>query len=578
MRIHRVLPFILSTWVFAGETQLPVGWQVAQPTGPTHTLSMDMGGDQRNGKACGRIDGHHAENKARGCFTQEFVKDSVLKTGLVYRYSVSYRTAMPFEGSGSILIDTYTAEGEKGRRQLVSEKLSGSKEWKTISGEVTVPAGVVRTRMLLYLHGKGTIWYDDVFFGEAKDGTPNHLKNGGFEPTDSFFRYDMAPEKGSGAITFSGNFENGTIGKVKEINDNEFYVYARDKDRHRSGFLWFHFLANGCKDKEAVFHVNVSPFSVSKTGGNGLRSPVASYDGDTWFGMDDKSWSTDGDVLTFRHCFTNDHVWIASFFPFTAAHITRFIERHRDHPYFKATCIGKTPQGRDIRMYVLTDPDVPEAQKRAILFTTLQHDLESTGAMTVEGIVKFLLSGDPKARELLKQSVFYVVPMMDVDGIAQGNLYCPVGNMNRQWGINTTPENSAVENVAKDLATRGRKLDLFLDFHGWCVPARETQFHTIGKELTSEADEKEALRFVDLVKTRITGKTHVRMFKKMTEHVTMGPTDIRRLSEGWMKFEGKARLAFCIEIFGDAAATQEDYFAWGRSFAVGMAEFYGAEK
>ncbi len=578
MKMHRVLPYILSTWAFAGETQLPVGWQASQPTGPTHTLSMDMGGDQRSGKACGRIDGLTAENRSRGCFTQEFVKDSALKTGLVYRYSVSYRTAMPFEGSGSILIDTYTAEGEKGRRQLVSEKLSGSKEWKTLSGEVTVPAGVVRTRMLLYLHGKGTICYDDVFFGEAKDGAPNLLKNGGFEPTDSFFRYDMAPEKGSGAITFFGDFENGTIGKVKEINDNEFYVYARDKDRHRSGFLWFHFLVNGCKDKEAVFHVNVSPFSVSKTGGNGLRSPVASYDGDTWFGIDDKSWSTDGDVLTFRHCFTNDRVWIASFFPFTAAHITRFIERHRDHPCFKATCIGKTPQGRDIRMYVVTDPGVPEAQKRAILFTTLQHDLESTGAMTVEGIVKFLLSGDPKACELLKQSIFYVVPMMDVDGIAQGNLYCPVGNMNRQWGINTTPENTAVENVARDLAKRGQKLDLFLDFHGWCVPARETQFHTIGKELTSEADEKEALRFVDLVKARIPGKTHVRMFKKMTEPVTMGPTDIRRLSEGWMKFEGKARLAFCIEIFGDAAATQEDYFAWGHSFARGMAEFYGADK
>ncbi len=567
----------MSAALFAGEIPLPVGWQVSQPTGPTHTLSMDTV-NQRNGKACGRIDGHASENRARACFTQEFVKDSALKTGINYRYSVSYRTDMPFEGSGSILIDTYTAEGEKGRRQLVSEKLGASMEWKTLSGEVTVPGNVVRTRMLLYLNGRGTVRYDDAFFGEAKEGAPNLLKNGGFEPTDTFFRYDMAPEKGAGAIKISADFENGTVGKVKEIDDNEFYMYARDRDKHRSSFMWFHFMLTGCKDRETVFHVNATPFSALKTGGNGLRSPVASYDGDTWFGIDDKSWNADGDVLRFKHFFTNNSAFVASFFPFTASHITRFIEHHRANPCFKTTVIGKTQQGRDIRMYVITNPAVPEAGKRAIMFTALQHDLETTGAMTVEGIVKFLLSKEPQAQKLLKESVFYVIPMMSVDGIAQGNTYCPVGNMNRQWGINTTHENTAVEKVALDIAKRGQKLDLFLDFHGWCVKERETQFHTLGRELVGEADEKEEMRFIDLVKSRLTGKTHVRLFRKMTEHVTMGPTDIRRLSEGWMKFEGKARLAFCIEIFGEGTALQEDYFSWGRAFAGGIAEFYGAGK
>ena len=549
------------------------GWQIALPTPGTHKACVDLTGPH-GGKGSGKIVGSSSEKNARGAFIQEFYQKTAIKAGRAYRYSVCYRTCTPFEGAGLLLIDSYTKEGEKSRKELVAQKLAGSPDWRMVSGTVTVPEGANRVRVLLYLHGKGTIWFDDAFFGDTGETAPNLLKNGAFEPPASYV-YDLAPEKRSSNVKFIADFENTTLGKVKEIGPDEFYIYAFPEDKPHSDFLWFHFRVEGCQDREITFHVNPAPFSKDKTGGNGTRSPVMSYDGDIWTGIEDKSWNEDGTVLTFKQRFTQSSAWIASFFPFTAEHITRFIERHKSSPYFKAAVFGKTKEARDMRMYTITDPGVPEADKRIIMFTTLQHDLETTGAMAQEGICEFVLSDDPRADKLRKSFVFYIIPMMDPDGIGKGNLYCPVGNLNRQWGQGTTAETTNVEKFVRDLGARGRKIDLFMDFHGWCTPERTTIFMVCGKEITDEVTEKDAVRLAETIKPRLTGKVSIPVWRKRIETVTGITSDLNRLSCGWMKFEAGARLAYSIEIFGEGECTQEGYHRWGQAFIEGMADFYG---
>jgi len=165
--------------------------------------------------------------------------------------------------------------------------------------------------------------------------------------------------------------------------------------------------------------------------------------------------------------------------------------------------------------------------------------------------------------------------MMDPDGICKGNLYCPVGNLNRQWGLGTTAETTCVEKFVKDLAARGRKIDLFMDFHGWCAPQRTTLFMTFGKEIADEASEKDAVRLAETIKPRLSGKVSIPIWRKRVETVTGITSDLNRLAPGWMKFEAGARLAYSIEIFGEGECVQEGYLAWGQAFAEGIAEFYG---
>jgi hypothetical protein len=305
---------------------------------------------------------------------------------------------------------------------------------------------------------------------------------------------------------------------------------------------------------------------------------VMSYDGDTWSGIEDKQWNEDGTVLTFKQRFTQSSVWIASFFPFTPDHLSRFIAAaHSDaasRPLLAVSVLGKTKGGRDMRMLTITDPAVPEAEKRIVMFTSLQHDLETTGAMVIEGICRFLLSKEPRAAALRRKFIFHAVPIMDPDGIAQGNMYCPVGNLNRQWGLNTTAETACVEKFAKELGARGRKIDLFIDFHGWCTPSRTTLFLGHGKEITNAETEAALMRLIEVTTPRLTGKVSQRVFRKRVETVTGITSDLNQLSAGWMQFEGGARLAFCMEIFGEGACTQQQYFEWGQAILAGIADYY----
>ena len=570
-------------WLFAGciaacanvaaaqEIPSVAGWQIAMPTPASHRACVDLTA-ARTGKSCGKIVGITDEKGARAGFIHDFHAKTAIPAGRTYRYAVSYRTEDAAEGAARVIVDSYTKEGEKSRRELVLQKLAPSVQWQTVTGEVAVPEKVVRVRMLLYLQGKGTVWFDDVFFGDTANGAANRLKNGGLEPPDSL-AYEMAPERKSGPVKFAADFDNATLGIVKQLGPDEFYVHALPGG-NKSPFLWFHFRVEGAAGRELMFHVNTAPFSRDNTGGNGTRLPVASDDGDHWVGVENKSWSDDGTVLTFKHRYERSPAWVASFFPFTDAHIVRFIEQQKANPCFKTGVLGKTKGGRDMRLFTITEPTVPDAEKRVIMFTTLQHDLETTGAMAVEGICRFLLSDDPRAAGLRRAFVFYVVPMMDPDGIAQGNMYCPVGNLNRQWGSGTTSETTHVEKFIKDLASRGRKLELFMDFHGWCTPERKTIFMAFGKEITSETSERDATRLAETIKPKLSGTVSTPIWRKRIATVTGITSDLNCLACGWMKFEASARLAYSIEIFGEGECTQAGYHQWGRAFAEGIAEFY----
>lgn len=549
------------------------GWQIARPTPGTHLASTQIG-ESREGQGCGKIVGLKAEANARGAFIQEFFGKTALKPGRSYRYSIAYRTAAPLEGRGQLLIDSYTRDGQKSHRGLVSQKLAAAGQWTTVSGQITVPDEAVRVRLLLYLYGKGTILYDDAFFGDTAAGAKNLLANPGFEPPGSAM-FDLAPEKRSGAVKLAAGFDGASLGRVKQLGPDEFYVYSAADDRPQSPFLWFFFTVEGAQGRELTLHVNPAPFSRDKTSGNGTRSPVVSDDGDHWQGVADKQWNADGAVLTFKHRFTKPKTWIASFFPYTAEHIARWAKSQSGNAHFKAGVVGKSREGRAMPLFTITDSAVPEARKRVILFITLQHDLETTGAMALEGICGFLLSEDAGAVALRRQFVVYVVPMMDPDGIAAGNMYCPVGNMNRQWGQGTAPEVENLQQFAKSLAARGRKIELFMDFHGWCTPQRTTEFLHFGPELAGADAARDQDRLADTIKPRLEGKVLNIVWHKLTDYV--GPSEsLEHLSFGWLQRNALARLAYSIEIFGEGECTQDQYLAWGRAFGEGIAEFYAA--
>ena len=85
----------------------------------------------------------------------------------------------------------------------------------------------------------------------------------------------------------------------------------------------------------------------------------------------------------------------------------------------------------------------------------------------VEGMLDALLApAHPFGRQLLKESVFYVVPNMNPDGSVRGNLRTNAtgANLNREWLHPTLERSPEVFLVRRKMEETG--VDLFLDVHG----------------------------------------------------------------------------------------------------------------
>lgn len=112
--------------------------------------------------------------------------------------------------------------------------------------------------------------------------------------------------------------------------------------------------------------------------------------------------------------------------------------------------------------------------KRVMVITSRVHPGETQSSFALEGMVNFLLSDDPRAQDLRKNFIFYVVPMLNPDGVIQGNMrtdLCGV-DMNRRW-TDSSPWLHPVMYACRNLVTmiqEERKVEVFCDIHGHFQP------------------------------------------------------------------------------------------------------------
>lgn len=96
--------------------------------------------------------------------------------------------------------------------------------------------------------------------------------------------------------------------------------------------------------------------------------------------------------------------------------------------------------------------------------------LEQARLSPGQGLLKFLLSDSPTAQSLRQSFIFKVVPMLNPDGVVNGNYRCNLAgvDLNRVWDRPDPfrhPTIFQAKKLIETLAATGR-LALFLDLHG----------------------------------------------------------------------------------------------------------------
>ncbi len=103
--------------------------------------------------------------------------------------------------------------------------------------------------------------------------------------------------------------------------------------------------------------------------------------------------------------------------------------------YVTKTLLGLSEEGRNIDLLKITNSSIPDSGKETIYIVGRQHAAETCSSHMLKGMIDFLISDNTDAQRLRDQTVFYIVPMVNPDGVYLGNSRVTSENRdpNRDW-------------------------------------------------------------------------------------------------------------------------------------------------
>jgi murein tripeptide amidase MpaA len=261
------------------------------------------------------------------------------------------------------------------------------------------------------------------------------------------------------SIKISSQFDAGAIEIVNATSANAIDLNIR-KDSHADITQWFYFRLQGAAGQACTIRLLNAGQAAYPAGWEDYNA-MASYDRINWFRV---PTSFDGQVMTIAHTPGMDSVYYAYFEPYSWERHLELLDRAQMSENVRMLDLGSTVDGRDLNMLVIGEP---AEGKKKVWVIARQHPGETMAEWFVEGMLDALLDpAHPFGRQLLNETVFYVVPNMNPDGSVRGNLRTNAAgaNLNREW-LNPTMERSPeVFLVKQKMHETG--VDLCLDVHG----------------------------------------------------------------------------------------------------------------
>ena len=109
-------------------------------------------------------------------------------------------------------------------------------------------------------------------------------------------------------------------------------------------------------------------------------------------------------------------------------------------------------------------------KKKVIIVSGRVHPGETPASWMMEGFIRRLLSDHPSIHALRSSFIFYVVPVINIDGVMFGNNRCSLAgvDLNRQWMHPSSIEHPPIAHLKNLIASvqQSRNCWLYLDLHG----------------------------------------------------------------------------------------------------------------
>ena len=273
-------------------------------------------------------------------------------------------------------------------------------------------------------------------------------------------------------LVFTCDHEGGSLDRAVRCGQNYYSLILRP-----DSWYYFNFHLTGCKDKELIFQfltreIGMRPPKEYIEGGLRWRlydsppiKPVYSYDGKTWHKVDKmrKSGGIQGSYI-FSHYFTENEVYIGYSATYLYSDLQAYLAEIRDNPLVDISSLGKTRC--EVDMPMVTVGRNPKG-KETILIIAREDADEIVGSYAAEGMINFLLTGDPDAEWLLDNYVFRIVPMVSIDGVIAGCVHSAgYGYSGAHWNDPVSPrELENVKDLLRELKASGQKIAFAAQLH-----------------------------------------------------------------------------------------------------------------
>ncbi|PWU09513.1 MAG: hypothetical protein C5B47_03320 [Verrucomicrobia bacterium] len=252
-------------------------------------------------------------------------------------------------------------------------------------------------------------------------------------------------------VTFSSDFESGSIGVVRRLKSPELAYELSLRDDNNNPLLpaswrtWWYVRLDGVPTDHPV------RLEFTRLGFPNYFVPVYSYDNKNWmrFLEDEVRMSERRNQQTLPTCrlaitkqFTEPTVWIARTFPYTTQDLSKFINSIKTSRFVKVSVIGETSsQKLPIRKITISDDASSSADggyQKTIFINARTHPAETGSSFLLEGLINTILSDTDLGRTLRKNFVFVISPMQHVDGVVLGNYRTNANGVNLEaaWRFN----------------------------------------------------------------------------------------------------------------------------------------------
>ena len=136
--------------------------------------------------------------------------------------------------------------------------------------------------------------------------------------------------------------------------------------------------------------------------------------------------------------------------------------------YVTREILCHTLAGNPCWMLTITSPT--KIKKKGVILTGRVHPGEPVSSWMLQGTIDFLLSNNNIAKYLLNNFIFKIIPMLNPDGVIQGNYRCSLAgcDLNRRYLYPSSIFHPTIYNLKKMVRVFSKQycIMFYCDFHG----------------------------------------------------------------------------------------------------------------